>query len=72
MPKHDYRIVLGKAIRKKRMRLRFTQKRLAEQTELTPNYIGLLERGEETVSMAALVRIAKALRTRVRVLLRNI
>lgn len=68
----DYRVVLGEAIRVQRMRLRLTQEVLAERSELHPNYLGRVERGEEHVSLGALRRIAKALNVRVRDLVADI
>ncbi|MGA2280415.1 MAG: helix-turn-helix transcriptional regulator [Verrucomicrobiota bacterium] len=72
MPPSDYRIVLGAAIRKQRERLHLSQERLSEKADLHPNYLGRVERGEEHVSLIALRRIAKALRVRVRTLVRDI
>jgi transcriptional regulator with XRE-family HTH domain len=43
-----------------------TQERLAEKAELHPNYLGRVERGEETVSLASLRNIDRALNVRVR------
>ncbi|MGA2279114.1 MAG: helix-turn-helix transcriptional regulator [Verrucomicrobiota bacterium] len=43
-----------------------SQERLAEKADLHPVYIGELERGEESASVHALMRIAKALGIRVR------
>lgn len=64
--------VLGETIRKHRKKARLTQERLAEKSSLHPVYIGELERGEESASVAALVRIANALGVRVRDLVRKI
>lgn len=72
MPPSDYRVVLGAAIRKQRKRLHLSQERLSEKADLHPNYLGRVERGEEHVSLIALGRIAKALRVRVRTLVRDI
>lgn len=58
----DYRVVLGETIREKRKRAGLTIERLAEKANLHPNYLGRVERGEEHVSVSALIRIAKALR----------
>jgi transcriptional regulator with XRE-family HTH domain len=69
---HDYRAVLGAAIRQQRERLDWSQERLAEKADLHPNYVGRVERGEEHVSLIALRRIAKALDVRVRTLVRDI
>jgi transcriptional regulator with XRE-family HTH domain len=46
--------------------LGITQERLAERADLHPNYLGRVERGEETVSLTSLRDIAKALHLRVR------
>jgi transcriptional regulator with XRE-family HTH domain len=70
--KSNSRVVLGAAIRKNRKRLGVTQQVLAEKSELTPNYIGLVERGEEQVSLPSLELIAKALGVRVRELVKDI
>ncbi len=43
-----------------------TQEKLAEKVDLHPVYFGQVERGEQTVSIPALVRIAKALKIKVR------
>ena len=72
VPRSDYRIILGAAIRKRRDRLGMTQERLAEKADLHPNYTGRVERGEEHVSLHALRRIARALGVRVRDLVRDI
>jgi transcriptional regulator with XRE-family HTH domain len=71
-PVSDYRVVLGAAIRQKRKRSGFTQQVLAEKADLTPNYVGLVERGEEHISLASLQRVAKALGVRVRDLVKDI
>jgi len=64
--KSDYRIALGAAIREQRRRAGLTQEELAENADLHPNFLGRVERGEEYVSLAAVVRLARALRCRVR------
>jgi transcriptional regulator with XRE-family HTH domain len=68
----DYRVILGEAIRKKRERAGLTQEKLAEKADLHHNYLGRVERGEEHVSLMALRRLAKALKTRVALLVKNI
>ena len=47
-------------------RARLTQEKLAEQADLHPVYVGEVERGEQTVSVHALMRLANALGVRVR------
>lgn len=70
--KSDYRVILGNAIREARKRVGFSQELLAEKSELHPNYFGRVERGEESISLDALRRVAKALKVRVRDLVRDL
>jgi XRE family transcriptional regulator, regulator of sulfur utilization len=58
--------IIGEAIRRFRKTAGLSQEKLAEKADLHPVYIGELERGEEAASVHALLRIAKALRVRVR------
>jgi len=67
----QYRVI-GNTIRKYREKARLTQEKLAERADLHPNYLGEIERGETMVSLWALIRIAAALRVRVRVLVADI
>ena len=59
-----YRKVLGENIRSHRRKLGWSQIKLAEKSDLHHNYIGDIERGEENVSVDALMRIATALKVR--------
>lgn len=43
-----------------------SQEDLAEQAELHPVYVGKVERGEQWISLHALLRIAAALKVRLR------
>jgi transcriptional regulator with XRE-family HTH domain len=43
-----------------------SQERLAEKADLHPVYVGKVERGEQWISLHALLRIAGALKVRVR------
>jgi transcriptional regulator with XRE-family HTH domain len=52
---------VGDAVRVARKAAGLSQEKLAERAELHPNYIGEVERGEKTISVDALLRIAKAL-----------
>jgi transcriptional regulator with XRE-family HTH domain len=54
--------IIGENIRKQRKAMKLTQERLAEKADLHPVYFGQLERGEESASVRALARIAKALK----------
>lgn len=71
-PRLKHRKALGNAIRLYRKTSRLTHEKLAELADLHPNYIGEVERGETNISVDALVRIAKALKVRVRDLLADV
>ena len=64
--------ILGDAIRKQRVKAGLSQETLAEKAELHPVYVGKIERGEQWISLHALLRIAKATGTRVRVLVKEL
>ena len=49
-----------------------SQEKLAEKADLHPVYFGQVERGEQAVSIHALIRIAKALNVRLRDLVKEI
>ena len=49
-----------------------TQERLGELANLNPKYIGEVERAEKTISVDALSRISKALKVRLRDLVRDV
>ena len=55
------RRVVGSAIREVRKAAGLSQEKLAEKADLHPNYIGEVERGEKTISVDALLRVAVAL-----------
>lgn len=60
IPKH--RKILGENIRTHRRNMSWSQEKLAEKADLHRNYIGDIERGEENVSIDALMRIATVLK----------
>ena len=62
----EHRRNIGEAIRMNRKNAGFTQEALAEAVGLNPKYIGEIERGEKIISIEALLRIAKAVKTPVR------
>ena len=70
IPKH--RRALGEAIRNSRKQAELTQETLAEKTGLSVVFISLLENGHRTVSVDALLRIAKALGVRGRDLIEKL
>jgi transcriptional regulator with XRE-family HTH domain len=41
-----------------------SQEKLAEMADLHPVYVGKIERGEQWISLHALLRVAKALKVR--------
>jgi DNA-binding XRE family transcriptional regulator len=51
---------------------KMSQEKLAAKADLHPVFFGQVERGEQTVSVHALVRIAKALGIRLRDLVANV
>ena len=53
--------ILGEAIRRQRSEAGMSQEKLAEKASLHPVYIGKIERGEQWISLHALVRVAKAM-----------
>lgn len=56
----DYSSV-GKNIKKYRTAKKMTQESLAEKTELTRSYMGMLERGEKMPSLETFINILNAL-----------
>ena len=64
VPKH--RRMLGEQIRAYRKQAGLSQEKLAEKADLDPTYVSDVERGEENISVDALVRIATALSVRLR------
>jgi transcriptional regulator with XRE-family HTH domain len=64
--------ILGDAIRKKRAKAGLSQEALAEKADLHPVYVGKIERGEQWISLHALLRIAKATGSRVRDLVKEL
>jgi transcriptional regulator with XRE-family HTH domain len=60
------RKLLGNGIRKYRRLEGLTQEELAERVELNPVYVGQIERGYKVPTVDVLLRIAKALKVRLR------
>jgi len=59
-------------IRAQRKRCELTQEKLAEKADLHPNFIGEVERGNMEISLSSLLKIARALKVRVRDLVADI
>ena len=73
MPRERQQLkVIGNAIRDCRKQAGISQEELAERADLHPNYVGKIERGEQWISLHALLRVAKALGVRVRDLVRDL
>jgi transcriptional regulator with XRE-family HTH domain len=60
------RKVLGEGIRKYRKLAGLTQEKLAEKVDLNPVYMGQIERGYKVPTVDVLLRVAKALKVRLR------
>jgi transcriptional regulator with XRE-family HTH domain len=67
-----HRRILGENIRVIRKKAGFSQEKLAEKAELNSAYVSDVERGEENISVDALVRIAQALKVELADLVRGI
>jgi transcriptional regulator with XRE-family HTH domain len=63
---------LGDAVRKHRQGAKLTQEKLAEKVGLSVVFISLLENGHRTVSVDALLRIARALNVELKDLVRDV
>ena len=61
-----HRKLIGEAIRLYRKEAGLTQEKLAERADLNPKYLVEIERGEKIISIEALLRIAKAVKTPIR------
>lgn len=63
------RKALGAKIRQERLQMNFTQEQLAESIGVSCTYIGLIERGERSVTLEKLVQISNILHVSVDYLL---
>lgn len=68
----EHRKIIGDAIRLYRNKANLTQEKLAELVDLNSKYIGEVERGEKIISIEALLRIAKTVKTPIREFFRGI
>ena len=55
------RIMLGKRIREERLKLNMTQESLSEDIDLSTAYIGQIERGERSLTLENLIKVANRL-----------
>lgn len=68
----QHRRILGETIRAKRTKAGLSQEALAEKAGLSTVFISRIERGIESPSFDSLVKIAKALKIRVRELVAKV
>ncbi|USB32375.1 helix-turn-helix transcriptional regulator [Paenibacillus sp. YPG26] len=52
---------LGKRLRQERRKMHWTQEKLAERVDVSDAYIGQIERGERSLSLDTLIRLANEL-----------
>lgn len=57
----DWKVILGKNVRKLRQQKRLTQEQLAFEAEIDLTYVGGIERGKRNPSLLVMARIADAL-----------
>jgi DNA-binding XRE family transcriptional regulator len=60
------RKLLGEGVRKHRNLAMLTQEKLAEKVDINPVYLGQIERGYKVPTIDVLLRIARALKVRLR------
>jgi len=62
---------LGQRIRQERLKLRITQAKLAEDIHISDGYIGQIERGERSLTLDTLIRLANRLGVSIDYLLKD-
>jgi len=67
-----HRKVIGENIRTLRLAKGWTQEKLARQTKLTSGYLSTVELGQENISVDNLAKIARALKTTLTELVKEI
>lgn len=72
MGTEDIRLRFGKAVRKRRQKLRVSQEEFADLCGLDRTYVGGIERGERNVALVNIEKIAKALKISLSELFRNV
>ena len=57
----DWRVIVGRNVRKFRQQRKLTQEQLAFEAEIDLTYVGGIERGRRNPSLLVMARIAEAL-----------
>jgi transcriptional regulator with XRE-family HTH domain len=57
----DWRLILGRNVKRLRQQKKLTQEQLAFEAEIDLTYVGGIERGKRNPSLLVMVRISKAL-----------
>lgn len=65
----DWRIIVGKNVRRLRQKADLTQEQLAFEAQIDLTYVGGIERGKRNPSLLVMTRIARALSVDPRALL---
>jgi len=68
----SYRKIFGETIRAWRKKAALSQEKLAEKADLHPTYISRVENGKINISLDAIFRLAKALKTTISNLTKDI
>ncbi len=61
--RNSLQVAIGRRIRERRERAGLTQEALAHLSRVHRTYVGMVERAEKSMSVVALSKFAKALRT---------
>ena len=62
MPTTRTRVLFGKRVRELRMKRKWSQEKLAEESGLHTTYLSGIERGRRNVGMENIVKLARALK----------
>jgi len=68
----DINLLFGKAVRRRRKKLGWSQEKLAKESGLHWTYIGRIERGKQNISLGNVGKVARALRTTLEKLLKGV
>lgn len=63
--KTRHRLLFGMAVRRQRESLGLSQEGLAEIADVHHNFVGLIERGQQNLSIDSMVKFAKALKCKI-------